>query len=154
MCRTNIFLSKLYSVNIPLRRDREKTEVRSKWHRNFVIDKRCFSFTQIHWCNFSVTQQTEGFGCQNKIDFPGTMPQFSVLSLSVIRKSIKFIAAKFSSKSTTLLEKVEHSAVPAAICLSSEVVLVVAHIWTTFCKAGKGWCFTIFKILLLWCGAI
>lgn len=109
-------------VMFPHRRDRKETEVWSKLHYKFVIDKRCLSFTQTYRCKFSVTQQTEGFGCQNKLVFHGTTPEFSVLSFSVIRnwKSIKFIATKFSSTSSTLLEKVVHSAVPATVSHCSE----------------------------------
>lgn len=120
-CRINVCFSRSYILAIfPHRRDRKETEVWSKLHCKFVIDKRCLSFTQTYRCKFSVTQQTDRFGCQNKIVSRGAMPEFSVLSLSVIRyrKSIKFIAAKFSSTSTALLEKVVHSAVPATVSCS------------------------------------
>lgn len=118
-----IFFSLSYIlVMFPHRRDRKETEAWSKLHYKFVIDERCLSLTHSYHRKFSVTQQTEGFGCQNKTVSHGTMPQFSVLSLSVIRnwKSIKCITAKFSSTSTTLMEKVVCSAVPATVSHCSE----------------------------------
>lgn len=69
-------------VILPSRRDRKETEVWSKLHYKFVIGKRCLSFTQTYCCKFAVTQQTVGFGCQNKISSRGAVPVWLHLVLS------------------------------------------------------------------------
>lgn len=62
-----VFFSLSYILVIfPCRRGRKVTEVWSKLHYKFVIDKRCLSFTQTYRSKFLVTQRADEFGCQIK----------------------------------------------------------------------------------------